>query len=393
MNRLILGFIIIIFLPAIGISQGIEFMHDPTWEELVAKAKEEKKVIFIDAYTVWCGPCKRMSKNVFTDQEIGDFYNKNFINVKFDMEKSAGRVFGSKYPVSGYPTLYFIDYSEEIVLKEMGAKSIPAFLELGKKALNSVDRSGDFVEEYEKGNRAPELVYNYVEALIKADKPNLKIANDYLRSQEDLSTPQNLKFILMATTEADSRIFDLLLQYKKSILAQHSEEIVTKKVKDACNATVSKAIEYDEKDLLLEAQNKMNRYDKKLGKAYKLESNMSFSLAYNQADEYIQNAVKYSSKYIKNNPEKLFDLAKTIRTHFSENKKAMLQAEVFAKKATAKTENYDDLLFCATIMKENGHIKEALKTAKSALPFAQKKGKRAEERVNFFIKDLEKKLG
>ncbi len=393
MHKLIMVFSIILLMNSGVMAQEIEFLHDTPWEEVVAKAKKEKKVIFIDAYTTWCGPCKRMSRTVFTDERAGSFFNKNFINVKYDMEKPEGRKFGSKYPVSGYPTLYFIDYTEDIVLKEMGAKPVPAFVELGKKALSSVDRSGDYAGEYEKGNRDPQLVYNYVEALIKANKPSLKIANDYLRSQQDLSTPENLRFILMATIEADSRIFDLLLKHKKAIIAQNSEEVVSKKVKDACMATVEKAIEYDEKDLLIEAQNKMKAYDKKLAKPFILESNMSFALAYNDADTYIRDATKFASKYAKKDTKKLFSMAKTIQEHFSESKKAMEVAESFAKKATAKSDNYQDLLYCAMLMKANGHIKEAIKVAERALPLARKAGKRSEDRVNFFIKDLKKQLG
>ncbi len=392
MNRILIVLLTILLSSIIGQGQGIEFMHDAPWEEVVAKAKKEKKVIFIDAYTTWCGPCKRMSKNVFTDERVGTFFNKNFINVKYDMEKPAGRKFGSKYPVSGYPTLFFIDYTEAIVLKDMGAKPVPAFLELGKKALGSVDRSGDFVEAYEKGDRSPQLVYDYVAALIQAGKPSLKIANEYLRSQKDLDSPQNLKFILMAATEADSRIFDLLLAHKKAILSENERAVVDKKVQDACQATVAKAIEYDTKDLLEEAQGKMKKYDKKLGKKFQLTSNMDFALAYNEADDYISSASKYVSKYAKKDPAKLFQIVRVIRDNFSENKNAMQQAESFAQKAASKSEKYDEILFSAMIMKENGHIKAALKEAKRALPFAVKIGKRAEERVNLFIKGLEKIL-
>lgn len=65
---------------------GISFEHS-SWEDILKKAKEENKLIFIDAYTTWCGPCKMMARNVFTDAEVGTFFNQNFINVKLDMEK------------------------------------------------------------------------------------------------------------------------------------------------------------------------------------------------------------------------------------------------------------------------------------------------------------------
>jgi thiol:disulfide interchange protein len=65
---------------------GIRFM-DATWEQVMAEAKKQEKLIFVDAYTTWCGPCKVMAQNVFTQKEVGDFYNRYFVNYKLDMEK------------------------------------------------------------------------------------------------------------------------------------------------------------------------------------------------------------------------------------------------------------------------------------------------------------------
>ena len=65
---------------------GIEFFHG-TWAEAKAKAKAEDKLIFVDAYAEWCGPCKRMSAQTFPDPKAGEFFNPNFICLKIDMEK------------------------------------------------------------------------------------------------------------------------------------------------------------------------------------------------------------------------------------------------------------------------------------------------------------------
>ena len=42
---------------------GINFLHGTTWAEAVAKAKAENKLIFIDFYTQWCGPCHEYGTN------------------------------------------------------------------------------------------------------------------------------------------------------------------------------------------------------------------------------------------------------------------------------------------------------------------------------------------
>ena len=69
--------------------KGIRFEHNLTWSDIAAKAKAEKKYIFVDCYTTWCGPCKYMTKNIFPLQEVGDFFNQAFINVKYQMDSTA----------------------------------------------------------------------------------------------------------------------------------------------------------------------------------------------------------------------------------------------------------------------------------------------------------------
>ncbi|MFN3852526.1 MAG: thioredoxin family protein [Spirosomataceae bacterium] len=112
---------------------GIKFAHG-TWKQAVQQAKKEKKLIFLDAYTTWCGPCKMLQANVFPDKELGDFYNQNFINVKMDMESAEGERLAAMYPLRGYPTLFFIDPNNGKVVKELlGYQEINALLKQGKQ--------------------------------------------------------------------------------------------------------------------------------------------------------------------------------------------------------------------------------------------------------------------
>ena len=64
--------------------------REGNWEKILKQAKKEKKLIFVDCYTSWCGPCKMLAKNVFTQDKVADFYNTEFVCVKMDMEKGEG---------------------------------------------------------------------------------------------------------------------------------------------------------------------------------------------------------------------------------------------------------------------------------------------------------------
>lgn len=100
-----LAIVLMVNCTVLSFAQGIEFFHG-TWEEVKAKAKEADKLVFVDAYTTWCGPCKRMAANIFPLPEVGEFYNANFINYKLDMEKGEGPDFARKYGVRAIPPLY-----------------------------------------------------------------------------------------------------------------------------------------------------------------------------------------------------------------------------------------------------------------------------------------------
>ena len=115
---------------------GIKFFHG-TWQEALDVAKKEHKLIFMDAYASWCGPCKMMARNTFTKKEVGDFFNKNFINVKMDMEKHPeGRRLSQKYGLRAYPTLYFINSKEEVKHTTIGYLKPNQLIEQGKIALS-----------------------------------------------------------------------------------------------------------------------------------------------------------------------------------------------------------------------------------------------------------------
>ena len=113
-------------------STNIEFFKG-TFEEALAKAQAEDKLVFMDAYTVWCGPCKWMSKNTFTDPKVAEYFNENFVNVKMDMEKGEGPGLARKYRVRGYPTLLFLNGDGSIAKTQLGALPAEPFLALGKE--------------------------------------------------------------------------------------------------------------------------------------------------------------------------------------------------------------------------------------------------------------------
>lgn len=111
--------------------EGITF-KSISFNEALKVSKSSNKLIFMDAYAVWCGPCKFMDKKTFTDPAVAAFFNDNFINLKVDMEKGEGPSLAKRFKVTAYPTLLFIDGNGEVFHKVLGAKQPEEFLKIAK---------------------------------------------------------------------------------------------------------------------------------------------------------------------------------------------------------------------------------------------------------------------
>ena len=143
----------------------INFEKNATIQALKARAKKEKKLIFIDAYTTWCGPCKWISANIFTDPKVADYYNKNFINAKFDMEdQGEGTRIGSSYRVMCYPNLLFIDADGKLIHRTAGAEKDPHYyITLGETAKDPKKCFAGVEERYQKEPTNTAFLAEYLE--------------------------------------------------------------------------------------------------------------------------------------------------------------------------------------------------------------------------------------
>ena len=117
-----------------GFSQNINF-QEGTFEEVLAKAKSENKLVFMDCYTVWCGPCKKLVKEVFPQKEVSAFFNDYFVSLTMDMEKGEGIELAQYYNITAYPTLLFLNARGDIVDRIEGAVNADQLIEKGKAAL------------------------------------------------------------------------------------------------------------------------------------------------------------------------------------------------------------------------------------------------------------------
>ena len=122
------------------------------WNEGYAKAVKSGKVVLVDAYTEWCGWCKKMDRDTYTQAEIIHKINSDFVPVKFNpevenrvykidtMTLSGVQLYGllTQGNATGFPTTYFIFPARKKIMLEVGYKGPEAFLGI----LNQVVEQG-----------------------------------------------------------------------------------------------------------------------------------------------------------------------------------------------------------------------------------------------------------
>ncbi len=140
--------------------KGIVF-EELTLEEALNKAAEEEKYVFLDCYTSWCGPCKMMEGQVFSQKVVGEFCNEHFVNIKIDMEKGEGPDVAKRYGVSSFPTMLLLNADGSVRGRLVGSRNVRDFMMMIRRSMNEAYNYAELLKEYEAGERSSEFLGRY----------------------------------------------------------------------------------------------------------------------------------------------------------------------------------------------------------------------------------------
>ncbi len=363
---LLLGFNFVSF----GQGDGISFVEAP-WKEVLDMAKEENKLVFVDAYTTWCGPCKKMTRDVFVQPAAGEFFNKNFINVKLDAEKGEGVEFANTHNVIVYPTLLFLSSDGTLVHRSAGYHTMPQLIELGETALDPSQSLSAMTKRYDDGDRAPNFLYNYAHMKWEVmDGSHAPIASEYLKTQSDWGTDENRAFIFKYLNDTKSDMFNYFVDHKADFETQFGASKVTQKLEGLLNSVL---VSGEEKPDLEEV-------DALLAKLYpdraeKLQSNYRMSYFRSQGDRenYAKAAVNYFDKFSDVTADELNETAWTFY-EVIKDKDMLKKALGWSKKSVKMDNNYYNNDTLAALYYKLGCKKKAIKAAKKAIEVAKAEG-------------------
>jgi thiol-disulfide isomerase/thioredoxin len=244
MKKILIGFITVLLCNGLY-AQGIKFEHGQ-FEDVLKKAKQENKMVFVDFYTQWCGPCKQLAKTLFKDPKVGAFYNKHFVCYKIDAEDKSmnGPAIAQRYKVKAYPTLIYMDADGKVASKRTGGCDAELFIKAAKKAMgqdvsSNVDK---YYQKYEEGDHSDENLLklaNGLEQYLTLDEKGemskeeawgllTKVRDEFCKGSLDkFFDPKNFKVLydiynFKGGTRDDSVIIWLIKNYDE--LAQKVDE-------------------------------------------------------------------------------------------------------------------------------------------------------------------------
>lgn len=186
MKQFIITLVMGLFYQTIAHSQGIEFMDNRPIAEVLAKAKAEGKLVFVDCYTSWCGPCKVLAQDVFPQQQVGDFFNPRFVSLKLDMEKGEGPTMAKRWDVGAYPTLTFLDAEGEVLFQTVGARDARHLVDTVAYLLENYQPT-ELARRYKAGERSAQLVADYIIELQQQRKRNTieTVASEFITTYHE----------------------------------------------------------------------------------------------------------------------------------------------------------------------------------------------------------------
>ncbi|MGS0749173.1 thioredoxin family protein [Halpernia sp. GG3] len=357
--------------------ESINFSQKP-FAELLSQAKAEKKLIFLDAYASWCGPCKLLEKNVFPQTDVKEFYNKTFINTHIDMEKGEGPALAQKYMIRSYPSLLFINGDGEIIQKALGYMGQEDFLALGKEVGNPMNAVESPKSLFEKGNKDPQFLETIIKNNANSDYPFAKKAAERyfdVKNGKEL-TKNEVSYILYFIKSTKDPLYKVFSNSKDQILKSIPLETYTQfdqqiKLSEVLEASVDQSTgKIDEEQYFKNAIPIVGKLE--AGKAL---NRLKISLFPQTGD--IASYEKAALQYYKNPDNfsgKELDQAAWIFSQNVTDVTSLNEAKMWAEKSVMKGENPENTYILAKLYQKTGDLQKAKSFAKMSADISAQSG-------------------
>lgn len=213
-----------------GQDTGIVF-EELEWEDLLAKAKTEQKLVFVEGFVTWSEPCAILEEYVLSDKEVGEFYNSHFINVQVDMEDYLGIQLSELYEIESYPVFLFLDAEGNMVHRGCGAVESSEFIGMGEVATGSNSLS-EMQKKFESGDQSLDFLVEYSLALEDACMDKSSIVDVFFENtnQKDWINEPYWTMINLNVSDPYSEQIQYLMAHADQYASKYGKDTVEAKL-------------------------------------------------------------------------------------------------------------------------------------------------------------------
>ncbi|MCA1762426.1 MAG: thioredoxin family protein [Flavobacteriales bacterium] len=365
-----------------SVSAQVSF-SEGSFRELVEEAAKTDKLLMVDAYTDWCGWCKVMDRETFSDSLVGEYVNPRMVSTKVNMEEGFGIELAMKYRVSSYPQYLFFDGEGNLVSRLSGFMEPGPFMEKLQVALSPENYLPTSQEPLKFDMDYPEF---YKTSFLKRKDRSYPSAEElmaWLNSRESLTDEVTWGVVTRFVNNGD--YVDSITAKKDELVNLYGKEEVTAKFSSFIFSDVKSAIKSGDRAMLNEALRKADRILGAEAESYKTR----YKMYYYQMTQDWENYAALGLEQAKNGaePAALNQMAWAIYEN-CEVESAIKKAISWMKPVVENTENapYAHLDTYAALLYKSRDKEKAMKFARLAIAKAEEEGEDAAATEELLVK-------
>jgi thiol-disulfide isomerase/thioredoxin len=372
MKKNILTALAILLFHFAGHPQGIKFFKG-SLAEAKAEAGKQHKLIFVDCYATWCGPCNKMGRDIFPLKEVGDFYNGHFVCYKLDMEKGEGKDFAKAYDVKAYPTYLYLNDAGELAHRTVGSKESVPFIEDGRIASDPARNLRALATRFTYGERDTALL-KQLAAIATDVEPELseKALAAYWTAipEADIPIKENWELFKKYEKDINSKAYKYISGNKQDFVKLYGAAEVDNALYSRTADAMRTAADTKNEGLLMQAKSLMKGCtDRQINTTAGLNE-LRFYRKTERWKEYIIAADKFLNKF-GDKQETYNSVAWEIFSH-SDDHEALEKGLGYAAQSMKLEKNYGNSDTYANLLYKLKRYKEAAAAAKESIKLAKK---------------------
>ena len=374
-------------------SNTIQFT-DQSFNEALQAAAKGNKLVFVDCYTSWCAPCKWMEKNVFVNDTIYQYFNKQFVNFKIDMEKGEGIALREKYKVTSFPTYLFLDAKGNQVHRTGSRMSVQEFITEARRANAPGATLAAMEKKFNDGDRGLQLLTDYAIVLQRVNGGQFDKVRSELISrvkESDLNTPLGWTIIKTFARDEEDKLGSYFVANQQSFKAFTDEASINTKLSQLASSTMYGLIRSKNDKAFFDKLTLMLRDTSAVAQRNAVMLQIEYYLTNKKTEAFLAAARTAQAGALRNNPADLSFIARRSNYMSNGDTAVMKQCYEMARLAAElDPEEYSNQGTLADACYVLGYKEEGLKAARKARQLADLETSKIQKLAQAMIDKLEK---